>query len=284
MFGLLSGMLKRSLPQIATEVYKIGMLDQFMHFIEGRRGKGKSYALSAVALEAFKNQVPVRSNFTLNLPLAANLLVLHGIYPHPEPAMEWLLTNWGMIETWDDIFSCTDSIILFDEAAQIMDARAKDTPQEFIEWGRQSRKMGVTLYFASQSMEFVDFRYRRLVDVLWYARRVDLPKSKTGGKRIPEQFFYYGFDPYRQGFTSEVQREQADFRFALKFSPQISKLYDTYEAITPAHGSVDWRTVAEQYKRRREAAAAALKRWVTPRLNSHLDLSQLVVDDLDVRY
>ena len=252
---MLDVLLRRSLPTYAAKTYVPGPLDGLVHLVEGRRGRGKSYLMTYWTFQAWRHRVPVLTNFSVDLYRASILLALRGVFSRASLAYEWLTTiGWRRIVSWDDVFQAMDAWVMLDEAHHYVDARAfKDTPKEFLAWLQQSRKVGVSVVFASQSFEFLDLRVRRLSDILWQARVV--PK-KDG---TPKEFYYYGMDPWSKGYAEDVVRDRADFLMRVPFDVGVAKLYDTLELINPPSGEVSWRSVAEAYAGRRSAAGGRLR-------------------------
>jgi hypothetical protein len=181
-------------------------------------------------------------------------LAVEGVFPRASLAYDWLESGgFRLLRSWDDVFSQVDSVVAFDEAHHYVDSRAfKDTPPEFLQWVQQSRKMGLTLLFASQSFEFLDVRVRRLADILWQARVV------PGQNGVPREFYYYGLDPWSKGFSDEVLRDRADYVMRLPFRSEVAALYDTLEIIQPPSGRITWRSVAEAYAGRRSRRGGRL--------------------------
>jgi hypothetical protein len=193
--------------------------------------------------------VPVRANFGMDLYRAAVKLAVQGRFRRASVAHEWLAeVGYRRINSWDDVFEAIDSVVMLDEAHHYVDSRSfRDTPPEFIQWVQQSRKVGLTLIFASQSFEFLDLRIRRLSDILWQARVV------PGKKGVPVEFYYYGLDPWFAGYSEQVLRDRSDFLMRVPFDRAIASLYSTLELIEPPTGRVSWRSVAEAYRGRRSA-------------------------------
>lgn len=251
---MIGELLKKAVPTYAAKPYK-PINDGKFHFTEGRRGRGKSYSFMYCAYESFKRRVPVRSNYAIDTYRCAIQLKLDRAFPTTQEAYTWLNEGgWTQIQSWDDIFGAMDCELHLDEAQQYVNTRAfRETPKEFLEWGRQSRKVGVTVRLGSQSFEFVDFQVRRLVDILWLARIV--PNKKTG---VPLEFWHYGIDPFAYGFSESVTRDHADFRMVLPFRRDVAVLYDTLELIAPPTGQVTFASVMDAYKGRRSKSGGRL--------------------------
>ena len=250
MIGLL---LRRSIPTYAAAKYS-PRADGLVHLIEGRRGRGKSYGLTYWLYSVLKHKIPVAANFSLDLYRMSIRLAVEGVFPRASLAYDWLESGgFRLLRSWDDVFSQVDSVVAFDEAHHYVDSRAfKDTPPEFLQWVQQSRKMGLTLLFASQSFEFLDVRVRRLADILWQARVV------PGQNGVPREFYYYGLDPWSKGFSDEVLRDRADYVMRLPFRSEVAALYDTLEIIQPPSGRITWGSVAEAYAGRRSRRGGRL--------------------------
>lgn len=252
---MIGALLRRTIPTYAASRYTPGPLDGRIHLVEGRRGRGKSYLMTYWAFQAWRNRVPVLTNFSIDLYRASILLAVRGVFPRASVAYEWLTSiGWKQIASWDDAFQALDCWVFLDEAHHYVDARSfKDTPREFLAWLQQSRKVGVSVVFASQSFEFLDVRVRRLSDVLWQARVV------PGKDGFPKEFYYYGLDPWLQGYGEDVIRDRADYVMRVPFDLSVARLYDTLELIQPPTGVVSWRSVAEAYQGRRSRSGGRIR-------------------------
>lgn len=251
---MIAALLKRAIPTLAAE--KVGFRsDGLVHFVEGRRGRGKSYWMAQAAYAAFSRRVPVLANYTINVPLVSTLLALDGVFSKPAEASDWLHSGgYRQIRAWDDVFSAIDCEVHIDESQQYVNTRAfRDTPAQFLEWLRQSRKVGVTSRFGSQSFEFVDVQVRRVVDILWLARLERQPKASR-----PAGFYYYGIDPWYAGFTESVVRDRADFLMRLPFDVLRARIYSTIELINPPAGLVSFESVSAAYRDRRSNRAGRI--------------------------
>lgn len=251
-WGLI-GLLRRSIPTLAAE-RRSPEADGRVHLVEGRRGRGKSYLLTYWAWRMWLKGIPVRANFSMDLYWAAIRLAVQGRFPRASVAYDWLNgVGFKRLVSWDDVFEAIDCVVMFDEAHHYVDSRAfRDTPPEFTQWIQQSRKLGLTLLFASQSFEFLDLRVRRLSDVLWQARVV------PGEDGVPKEFYYYGLDPWYAGYSESVIRDRADYVMRVPFDVGVARLYSTLELIEPPSGRVSWRSVAEAYKGKKSSRGGKL--------------------------
>lgn len=252
---MLSALFRRSIPTLAAQRYRPGPLDGRIHLVEGRRGRGKSYLMTYWTFRAWSLHIPVLTNWSMDVYRAAILLAVRGVFPRASVAYEWLSdVGWRRIVSWDDVFQAMDAWVMLDEAHHYVDSRAfKDTPKEFLAWLQQSRKVGASVVMASQSFEFLDVRVRRLSDVLWQARVV------PGKDGTPREFYYYGLDPWIQGYSDEVLRDRADYLMRVPFDRQIAALYDTLELIQPPSGTVRWESVAQAYAGRRSRVGGRVR-------------------------
>lgn len=241
---MIGGFLKRIAPTHAASWYEF-QHDGLIHFLEGRRGRGKSYTMTEFTRRAAVQRRPVRTNtqsidyYRLGLRLAAD-----GDFPSLADALEWLYENVRFLRHWDDLLTVYDEYVLIDEVTRLFEARAgfsaQRTPPVVYEWFQQSRKAKATIILAGQSFEWLDKKIAQLVDLFWQTRRED---DKRTGK--PLHIWLYGLDPGGAGRAENVNRQYADFKQRLAFRLDTARLYNSWEMVPLMQGEPSFSSVAE---------------------------------------
>jgi hypothetical protein len=231
--------LKRSIPTLAAERVKVG-IDGRYHLLEARRGRGKSYSMTYWAVQGVLAKKPIIANFGLNLYKLAIFAYKKKAFPTLGEAFDWCHSNIKYSNNWDDFLTAYSSLILLDESSRIFDSRSRSAPPIAFEWLQQSRKLKHTIVFASQSFDWLDIRTRQLFDLLWLVRKVVNKK-----KGVPTKFLGYGFDPWSQGLSEQVDRGISDFLFTIPFDLTIAKCYNTLELIHLLTGEPSYKSVGE---------------------------------------
>lgn len=246
---LIGSVLKSLAPTAGAQRY-YWRHDGLIHFMEGRRGRGKSYNLTELMRWCAVNRVQCRTNvrsvdyYRLALQLAAA-----GSFPTLLEAMKWLRDNIIFLDTWDDLLESYNCIVVIDEVTRLFEGRAgfqaQKTPPVIYEWFQQSRKFRCTIWVAGQSFEWVDKKLAQLVDILWLCRKVPHKKLKApDGTPAPVQFFMYGLDPGGAGKSDKVIRSSADYILRNYFKVEVATLYDSWERIRLIGGEPKYPNVA----------------------------------------
>lgn len=241
---MIGGFLKRVAPTHAAAWYRFHH-DGLIHFLEGRRGRGKSYAMTEFTRLAAVQRRGVVTNtqsidyYRLGLRLAAD-----GDFPSLRAALVWLHEHVRFARHWDDLLTVYDEYVFLDEVTRLFEARAgfsaQRTPPVVYEWFQQSRKARATVVLAGQSFEWLDKKIAQLVDLFWQTRRED--DRRTG---LPAYIWLYGLDPGGAGRTENLGRHSADFKQRLRFSLDTARLYDSWEMIQLIGGEPSYGSVAE---------------------------------------
>lgn len=241
---MLSGLLKKAAPTHFAQTYSLGH-DEAFHLLEARRGRGKSFSMTFWALQCCKKRIPVVANFHLNKKFLSYELLKAGTFKTLDEADEWLEKNVKFAESWDDIMTSYDCLILVDEVNRLFDAqdRSKEdrAPRVVFEWLQLSRRNRITLVFAAQSMDWLTPRVRQLFDYLWRAKK----EVNKRGKIL--RFWLYGCDPWARGLSADVSRG-ADFKAVVPFHSSIFRLYDTRERIRALENRSQFQTFWELYQ------------------------------------
>ncbi len=228
-------------PALAAQNYTLSH-DGKLHLLEARRGRGKSYILAEWAMAAFSAGIPVRANFDLDLYWFALELVKQKKHKTLVSAVDWLRSNYKRIDSWDDLLTCYDTLVLLDEVNRTFDSRVRGNagaPMVAHSWLQQSRKLKNTMVFAAQGFDWLDVRLRQLFDMLWRVKRVDVPRT-----RVPDTFIAYGSDPWSSGLDSDAVR-RCDYKFRVKFSTQRSRRYNTFEIIKSLVGEPSFSNIQD---------------------------------------
>lgn len=223
--------------------------DGLIHFMEGRRGRGKSYNLTELLFWCATNRVEVRTNVrSVDYYRLAMLLAAAGVFSNGYDAMVWLRDNVRYLDTWDDLLESYDCIIIIDEVTRLFEGRAgfqaQKTPSVVFEWFQQSRKFRCTVWVAGQSFEWVDKKLAQLVDLVWFCRKTTHKRLKApDGTPLPTQFYMYGVDPGGAGKSDKLNRKSADFILTNPFRVEVAKLYNSWERIKLIGGDPSYPTV-----------------------------------------
>ena len=224
-------LLKGFFPTAGAARYQLGH-DSLLHVIEARRGRGKSYAMMAVILDALEAGTSVVTNTTaMDYYRCAVELCRRGRFRLVADALLYLHEKVTIARRWDDFFQAYDSLVVFDECIRHFDARpgmAAKPPSLFYEWARQTRKLQCTVYFVVHSLEWLDKRLSQLVDVHWFVRKESI-KGETApdGTPFPRRFWLYGNDPGGVGKVEQVNRNSADLVATLPFDVRIARCYES---------------------------------------------------------
>jgi hypothetical protein len=240
--SIFRNVLKGVFPTYGAQSYTLGH-DKLLHVLEGRRGKGKSYTVADLVYRMAAQRVRIVTNVgSTDFYRLALLLVRDGHFRSLAEALEWFSSNVTLARSWDDVLLAYDSVIIFDEATRLFDARkgmGAGVPTLMFEWLRQSRKVRCTVYFIAQSMEWLDVRIRQLVDMFWQVRKeVGRDGARApDGTPLPVGFWLYGLDPGGVGRVDEVNRHVADFISRVPFRLRIAQSYHSWELIAEIAGA-----------------------------------------------
>ncbi len=252
-------MFRKLVPTIAAQPRPLSH-DGYLHLLEARRGRGKSYVMTDLVKDCVLKRIPVRTNFALHRYRLAVQASMAGSFSNVGEAMAWVQENVVLASSWDDVLTAYDSVILLDEASRLFDSRSRSAPPVALEWLQQSRKLRLTIVFASQSFDWLDVRVRQLADVLWMVRK---EAKRIAGKEVPQRFWGYGLDPFVRGLTESVVRDRADYRWSVPFVLSTAQLYDSWELIRILEGTPSWESMGEladwHAAQGRVGAAAALR-------------------------
>jgi hypothetical protein len=211
--------------------------DGLIHFMEGRRGRGKSYNLTDLMRWCAHNRIELRTNVrSIDYYRLALQLTSEGAFANLYDALCWLRDNIRYLNTWDDLLESYNCIVVIDEVTRLFDGRAgfqaQKTPPVVYEWFQQSRKFRCTIWVAGQSFEWVDKKLAQLVDLLWLCRKLPHKKLKApDGTPTPIEFYMYGMDPGGAGKSDKVTRASADFILRNRFRVEVATLYNSWERI-----------------------------------------------------
>lgn len=237
---MLMGYLRKLMPHLAAERVQPGH-NGMLQLLEARRGRGKSYTLMWFARAAVDARVPVYANFGVDRYRLALQSYMRGCWRSPGEAFEWVARNVHYVSLWDQVLVAEDSVILLDEASRIFDSRQRGkVPAVALEWLQQSRKLKLTIVLASQSFDWLDVRVRQLADTLWLTRKET--DKRTG---LPTTFHSYGLDPWAEGLTEVVIRNNAHSVMSIPFDLNTAQLYDSWQIIAMLSGVPSWETMGE---------------------------------------
>jgi hypothetical protein len=223
--------LKGFFPTAGAAPYRLGH-DSLLHVIEARRGRGKSYAMMHVILDALEAGIPVVTNTSaMDYYRVAVELCRRGKFRLVADALLYLHDRVTVARSWDDFFRAYGSLVVFDECIRHFDARpglSAKPPALFYEWARQTRKVNCTMYFVVHSVEWMDKRLTQLVDVHWFVRKESVKgRLAPDGTSYPERFWLYGNDPGGVGKVENVTRNTADLVCSIPFDVRVARCYES---------------------------------------------------------
>lgn len=244
---MIGAIFKGLFPTAGAVPYKFGH-DSLLHCIEARRGRGKSYLMANLVVDLAEQRIPMWVNTTsLDFYRVGLELVRRDSFSSLTVALDWLAENVTFLRSWDDIFEAYNGVLIFDECVRHFDSRpgmAAPVPKLFWEWARQTRKLMMTVYFLSHSVEYLDNRVSRLLDVFWMVRKVaDKTRKAPDGTSYPVRFFAYGNDPGGAGKVDSVNRLSADLLVTVPFRLAIARCYESRGLINEIEGDSRFDTV-----------------------------------------
>ena len=273
---MIGGIIKSLAPTAGALRYR-WRHDGLIHYMEGRRGRGKSYNLTELLRFCAVNRIQCRTNVrSVDYYRLALQLTATNVFPNLLEALEWLRDNVIYLNTWDDLLESYDCIVIIDEVTRLFEGRAgfqtQKTPPVVYEWFQQSRKFRCTIWVAGQSFEWVDKKLAQLVDLLWLCRKLPDKKLKApDGTPAPREFYMYGTDPGGAGKTDKVNRSSADFILRNPFRVEVATLYNSWERIKLIGGEASYANVNE-IDRYLIAAGKVLELDTHAQLNKRIDL------------
>ncbi len=233
---------KKFMPTLGAARYTI-KTDGLIHFVEARRGRGKSYFLCKVMAWCVRNKVRIVTNSqSVDFYRVALMCTQLKVFDNLLEALEWCDENVVFAAHWDDLLTAHDCMVVLDEVTRLFEGRngfgAQRTPAIMYDWVQQSRKVRVTIYMAGQSFGWIDKKIAELVDILWVARKVSSTKIRNpDGTPQPSHFYLYGKDPRGAGETHNVTRNMPDYIMSYPFELQIANLYNSWELINLVTGT-----------------------------------------------
>jgi hypothetical protein len=237
-------LLRRWFPTAEARPYELGH-DGLMHALEGRRGRGKSYALARLMLLMAREKVPMVTNAaSIDYYRMGLWLARHGHFPGLYEALVWLEANVTVARTWDDILGAFDSVVIFDEATRLFDARRSlgvQAPAVLFEWFKQSRKVRCTTYFVAHAIPWLDIRIQQNLDVVWLVRKEAVKGRKApDGTPLPARFHLYGLNPGGVGKVEHMLRTVADLRCSYPFRVEVARMFHSWELVQEISGTPSW--------------------------------------------
>lgn len=233
---MIGGFLKGLAPTAGAQRYRFRH-DGLIHFMEGRRGRGKSYNLTELMRWCAVNRIECRTNVrSIDYYRLAVQLTAAGAFNNLYDSLVWLRDNIKYLDSWDDLLQSYDCVVIIDEVTRLFEGRAgfqtQKTPPVVYEWFQQSRKFRCTIWVAGQSFEWVDKKLAQLVDLLWLCRKKTTNKRKApDGTPAPTEFYMYGLDPGGAGKSDKVIRNSADYILRNPFKVEVATLYNSWERI-----------------------------------------------------
>jgi hypothetical protein len=236
-------------PTAGARRYDLGH-DGLMHAIEGRRGRGKSYAMARLVLLMAAQRTPVVTNVgSLDFYRMALWLARNKKFANLYDALTWFHANVTIAKTWDDVLGAYDSVVIFDEATRLFDARRSlsvQAPSILFEWFKQSRKVRCTTYFVAHAIGWLDVRIQENLDLVWLVRKEsDKKKKAPDGTQAPVRFRMYGLNPGGVGKVKEMERDHADVMTSFPFRVEVARMYHSWELVQEIVGTPSWNLMDE---------------------------------------
>lgn len=229
--------------------------DEFLNVGEARRGRGKSYGATVITLEWFRERWAgivsgadqfgrVFSNIRFHHHYMALLLCREKIAASLEQAKKVLLERLIFVDSWHQILTAYNSLIIIDEANRNfnvydMSKKAQEIMVCIHDWLQQTRKHKLTIWFLVQDVEWLKSQVLSLMDRLWRAKRVRI----KGTMKI-KYFPWYGGDPYSKGKSGPLSRS-ADMKMKFDFDMWYARCYDTRQAVPTLKQEVEFKTFEE---------------------------------------
>jgi hypothetical protein len=235
-------MLRKRFPSIFAEV-GVWTHDGLFHLLHGRRGRGKTYNMTAFVNNLVQAHVPVVGNIRFDLYRLAARAKAVGAFETLGDALDFTHERVTFTNDIEVIMSMYDGGVCLDEMQQDFSnkhtSKADRMPSVFLEWMEQSRKHKITLMYASQSFDWLDRHTKQLADRLWESRRI----GKDGA---PTEFWCYGVDP--KGASGNVDHDAVEYKLVSKFDIDVARTYSTHQALPRLTRSARWSTFHELAK------------------------------------
>ncbi len=229
--------------------------DGLLHFLEARRGRGKSYVLNEVIYWCIRKKVPVWTNSLSTDYYKLGLMAcVAGCYDSLEQAMTWIQDNIHFMRNWDDVLTAYGGVMVWDEITRSFEGRqgfnATKPPFVMYDYWKQSRKFFMTCYLAGHDLNDLDRKVAGLIDLMWVTRKVPVKgKFAPDGTAYPKEFWLYATDPGGAGKTDAVKRNQASMIMRLPFNLKVAQAYNSWEIIRFIDGECSFPKIqdVEQY-------------------------------------
>lgn len=227
--SFLNGIVSGLFPHLSAKKGAYLSPDGRMHLLEGRRGRGKSYTLTALTKQFVGSHIRVYTNIrSLDYYRMAVQLTSEGRFPSLSIALAWMSRNVIFIRDWDDILQSYGGVLILDEASRLFHSQrgqGVEVPAIVYEWFRQSRHFGMTIFLATQDFNWIDGKVASLVDVFWSVRKIN------GARNIPVGFWLYGLDSGGAGSYRNIDRRRPDRKAYYPTDPLVFPLYNTHEVV-----------------------------------------------------
>lgn len=244
------GLMSILFPHLAAAKSTGLAADERMHLLEGRRGRGKSYTLTAMTKQFIGEHKKVYTNIrSLDYYRLAVQLTMAKRFPSLYVALAWMNDNVKFIRTWDDVLESHGGVMILDEASRLFHAQrgqGLSVPPIVYEWFRQSRHFRMSIFLATQDFNWIDGKIASLVDIFWSVRKV------VGADRNPTGFWLYGLDSGGAGSYRDIDRRKPDRKAYYTADKLVYPLYDTHEVVEDIQQKCsypDMQTVGKYYER-----------------------------------
>jgi len=245
---VLKSILLKLFPHLAAPAAPL-RADGKMHLFEGRRGRGKTYTMTALTKQFISEKRRVYTNVrSLDYYRMAVQLTQEKHFPSLVAALRFMAENVKFVRTWNDVVEAFDGVLMLDEASRMFHShrgQGLQVPAIVYEWFRQSRHFKMTIILATQDFNWIDNKLASLVDVFW------LVKKEVDKEGNPVRFWLYGQDSGGAGSFRDIERRKPDRKASYPALSRIYPLYDTHEVvedISPACSYSNMQDISRYYR------------------------------------
>jgi len=136
----------------------------------GLESSGKSLKLAMVATEIAERNAKWKRESGITRPIVSNMHFSVGFYKYVTEELEIPILYWSNL---DELISYTNADIFIDEIGTYFDSRLwQDLSLDVRRWLTQGAKQGIEIYGSAQDFAQVDKAFRRLVNHLYYIRKI----------------------------------------------------------------------------------------------------------------
>lgn len=136
----------------------------------GLESSGKSLKLAMVATEIAERNAKWKKESGITRPIVSNMYFSTDFYKYVTEELGIPILYWNNL---DELISYTNADIFIDEIGTYFDSRLwQDLSLDVRRWLTQGAKQGIEIYGSAQDFAQVDKAFRRLVNHLYYIRKI----------------------------------------------------------------------------------------------------------------